>query len=412
MYPSTSRRQPSAVLYLVLLLVAAPAGAETDMSGWPDWLKAAMLAESDSDRTTTQTFADEASVELPGNPQEPQAIESGWYLPTDIGEGGLIECYLFTSQPDLATTAVQLGDVNIEQMAAAYGTVGNKSLYHLDAGAIGAVPYFALDWMYTVGEAPEAKAALTKVRVAVNGAVVQACTHNSLGYRETLAKTFRSFVTSLDYPTAAPEPYYREIAQISLGEQPLGLLWFSYVLDADGDTEIRMSDAQIVPVGAATIQFGDTSSVSYSQPNGELINQVSAAVENGELVTNLDLRRDDEDNWVVSGTFQSKQLEVTLDGDAVPLSTLGQQFLAEEFLGGDDDRIAFLAWVPDADPASFLTAALERIDDDSRHNARMLIGPIVMDAEFDETGSAKRGSMQAGAAILHIERIYVDGKAR
>ena len=412
MYPSISKRQPAAVLYLMLFLVAAPASAETDMSGWPEWLRTAMLAESDSDRTRTQKFGENASVKLPGKPQDPQAIESGWYLPTDIGEGGLIECYLFTSQPDLATTAVQLGDVNIEQMAAAYGTVGNKSLYHLDAGAIGAAPYFALDWMYTVGDAPEAKAALTKVRIAVNGSLVQACTHNSLGYRETLAKAFQSFVTSLDYPTTAPDPYYREIAQIRFGEQPLGLVWFSYVLDAEGDTEIYMSDAQIVPIDSATIQFGDTSSVSYSYPNGELINQVSAAVENGELVTNLDLRRDAEDNWIVSGTFQGKELDVTLDADAVPLSALGQQFRTEEFLDSEDDRITFAAWVPDADPASFLTAALERIDDDSPHNVRMLIGPVIMDAEVDETGSAKRGSMQAGAATMHIERIYVDGKAR
>ncbi|MEM8815455.1 MAG: hypothetical protein AAGE85_06490 [Pseudomonadota bacterium] len=412
MHPSTSRRQPAMALCFALLFVAAPAAAEEDMSGWPDWLRSAMLEESKSDRTKKLKFSDNASVRLLGKPMESQVLDNGWYLPTDVGSGSPVECYILTNEPDLATTAIQLSDVNVQVVSDANGPVGNKSVYYLDAGEIDGVPYFAIDWMYTVGEESEAKAALTKVRVAVNGELVQACTHNGVGYRETLGKAFRAFVTSLDYPRTMPDPYYREVVRMSLGEQPIGLAWFSYTLDADGDTEIRYSDAQIVPVDAATVQSGDSSAVSFSYPDGTLINQVSAAVENGELVTRLALSRGAENEWIVSGTFQGKALEVTLDGAVAPLSNLGQQFSAQDLLAGDADRMTFDVWLPEADPSSFLAAVIERANDDSLHNVRLQLGPIAMDMEVDETGSAKSGSMQAGAATVTMDRIYVDGEVR
>lgn len=411
MYPTMIGRPPTAVLYLALLLFAAPAGAQQDMSGWPEWLRSAMAAESKRVRSKKHDFADGASVKLPGKVTNSQAVESGWYFVADIGAGGSIECYVFTSEPELASVSMQLGDGLIEFISDAYGPVGSKTLYELDAGAIEGVPYFALDWMFTVGEAPEAKASMSKVRAAANGELVQACSHTGLGYRETLDRVFRTFVTSLDYPRTAPAPYYREVVRLDFGEQPVGLIWFSYELDADGDTLIRYSDAQIVPVDTATVQTGDTVTTSFSYPDGRLINKSVGVVENGELTTFVELIPNDG-LWEVSGTFQGKEIQTTLDGDIAPISELGQQFSAEEVIRGDSDSVTVPVWIPEADPTSFLMATIERIDGDGRNNARFAMGPITMDVELDDTGSARTGSMQIGAATVTMERIHVEGKAR
>lgn len=407
-----SERLTVAVLSAALLLFAASANAQQDMSSWPEWLRSAMLEEAKPQRARTREFADAATVELPGKPQDAQAFDGGWYFTSNIGKGGAIECYAFTNEPDLATLAVELGNVNMDFMSEQYGEVGNKSLYALNADAIEGKPYLALDWMYTVGEAPEAKAALTKVRVAAHDAVIQACVHNGLGYRETLDRVFRTFVTSLDYPTTASPAYYREIIKVSFDEQPVGVIWVSYTLDADGDTEIRIGDAQLLPVDGSTVRSGDTVSLSFSTPDGHLINKSSATVENGELVTHVDLLPDAEGGWVVSGTFQGKELNAQLDRDVAPMSALGQQFLIEDLLASDDDEVTLPIWEPTADPTSFIMASIERIDGSGRNNARLKMGPIDMEVAVDATGSIRSGSMQVGAATLYMERIYVEGKTR
>ena len=408
-----SRYLQASLLGLACTMPAFSAGAGQDMSEWPDWLKESMQKEAESARTSTVKFADDNyAVQLPGTPAEPQAFEAGWYLQSDIGSSAPLECYLFTNESDLATLAVQLSDVNIELMSDNYGAVDKKHVYHLDAGAIDGVPYFALDWMYTVGTAPETLMAMTKVRVAANGDVVQACSHNEIGYRETLASAFDTFVRSAEFPSAAMEPYYREVAVMRFDEQPVGLIWLSYARDADGDTEVEYHDAQILPVDASTIQSSDTTSMSFSTPDGVLINEVSASSENGELTTYLELTRDADDAWLVSGTFQGKELTATLDGNVVPLSPLGQQFRAQELLLDEAERVSFEAWLPQADPTSFLTATIERLDGDGGNNARMLMGPIAMDVDMDDTGSIRSGSIQVGPALMTIERVFVDGKAR
>ena len=96
----------------------------------------------------------------------------------------------------------------------------------------------------------------------------------------------------------------------------------------------------------------------------------------------------------------------------VPLSPLGQQFRAQELLLDEAERVSFEAWLPHADPTSFLTATIERLDGDGGNNARMLMGPIAMDVDMDNTGSVRSGSIQVGPALMTIERIFVDGKAR
>ncbi len=412
MYTETFKCHAAAALSVALLLFTTHADAQQDISGWPEWLQTAMVQENEDVKPKKHDFADDASVELIGEVVESQAVENGWYFHSGIGDGGSIECFVFTNQPELAATTMLLGDNNIGAMSDAYGVVENKALYHLDAGNIDGSPYFALEWVYTVGEAPDAKAGMTKVRAAVNGEFVQTCTHNGLGYRETLDRAFRAFVASLDHPRDWASPYYREVVRMDFGEQPVGLVWLSYTLDADGDTEIRSRDAQLIPVDAATVQSGDTVSTAYSYPDGKLINKSLGVVENGELVTFLELFRDDENGWTVSGTFQGKELETTLDGDVEPMSELGQQFGAEDLMAGEAEAVTLPIWIPEADPTSFLMATLERIDGDGRNNARVVMGPISMDVELDKSGSAKSGSMQIGAAVVTMERVFVDGKAR
>ncbi len=396
----------------VLLLGPIPSLAQTaeDTAGWPPWLQKAMAEESLRIRTRSVDVADgRYKFKLAGKPEKPEAIDGGWYLASDIKAESPLECYVFDDDMDLATLVVTLADLNIDATSTANGPVDNKSIYFLDAGAIDGVPFIALEWIYTVGEAPNALIGFTKVRAAINNGLPQACTHNFLGYRETFARAFEVFVRSARHTRNSAKPYYMEVLRQNLGDQPVGVAWMTYTLDVDGDTEVRTMDSALIPVDNSTISFTDSSTLSFSTPDGRLINEYTALVENGELVTNLELGRRDDGNWSVSGTFQGKPIEQTIDGDFEPVSDLGQMRIAKELFAGQHTSSTIDIWAPQIDPTQFLQASLSRDDDKIERQGKVVLGAMSMTAQFDKLGSILRSTMQMGAAELRMDRVWVDG---
>jgi hypothetical protein len=407
------RRPPAVHLALVLLAASGVTAAneQEQPESWPDWLKEAMAREAGVLESTPIALADgQYRFRLAGKAGEPGAFDGGWYVESDIGGDGPLECYLLTDSTDLATLIVNIADINIEAQAEGYGgAVGNRSVAALDAGAIDGVPYLALEWMYTIGEAPEALLGLTKVRAASNGDVVQACAHNVVGYRDTFRRVFEKFVRSAQVPGSNAEPYYEEVAVQSVGGQRVGVAIATYTLDEAGDSRVDMSMSSLIPVGPGSLSYEDSSTINWSSPDGLLINAYTANTQNGDLVTNLELARNEKGDWLVAGTFQGKEIEVVIDGAAEPLSELGQMQVTRKLFAGKAAEAAFAVWLADADPTRILEGRLVRDESSDALSGELMLGPMAFDARFDASGALTRAEMQMGATVISIDRIWHRG---
>ena len=383
-----------------------------DTEGWPDWLIEAMAVESEELKTMQLKIdAGPYTFTLPKGTTGPNEFEGGWFFESQISEVATLECYVFTGDNDLATLIGNLTELNIEATAEANGgTADNRNVFALDAGHLGGAPYLAIEWLYTIGEAPNAAVALSKMRVASNGTMTQACSHNEVGYRETFEQIFAEFVLSAKEPKPAVEPYYAEVLLQMLDGQAIGYSKAKYTLDQDGDTKVETTSASLMPTGPDTIAGSDSAGVTWSTPEGKVISASSTSAENGEQVTSLQLMRNEESNWQVSGTFQGKELNETIDGSIEPVSEVGEMQIARQLFAGDDTSVTYPVWVTDADPTQMLDGTITRDDADTAGQAVLTLGPLSLQGQFDDTGALVRAGMQMGASELVIEQVWHEGE--
>lgn len=407
------RLQLIALLTATLLTFTA-AAVQAQQDDWPDWLNKAMAKENKRLKYKEVSTEDEQySFRLAGKPGESGAFEGGYYWESDIKGEAVLECYIFTEPSDLAALASNLTELGIEAQAEANGgSVATRSVAHLDAGVINGAPFLAIEWVYTMGEAANALVGYSKVRAARNGDIIQACAHNFTGYRDTFAKAFEEFVNSAQQPASDMPVYYEEVALMRLGEQNIGVAHSAFRMDDEGDTQIITQTASIVPVAPGVISSDDATATSWSMADGRLINSYSASSQNGELSHNLQLRRDDEDNWQVTGEMQGKPITATIDSTLQPQSDIGQMQTAAALFAGEEQQATFLAWLPDADPTKMLEGSITRDDGDVAKQGTLTVGPLSMSARFDESGSVVSAGINIGAAVMTLERIWKNGELR
>lgn len=380
---------------------------------WPAWLQEAMAKESPSLKAQEVSIGDGFfESRLAGEPiGDPQATGDGWYLARDIDTPSPLECWVFSSTVDPATTAANIAEATIQATANRMGPLNARGIEFIDMGEIDGAPYLALEWIYTVGEAPNINAGYTKVRVATIDGVTVGCGHNYLGYRETFARAFEEFVRSADIAGGEPAPDYEEIFVHRVGNQPIGVSYSSFTTDEDGDTEITMVESLLVPVDVATLNISDSWHASFARPDGTLINQVTAKSENGELTMQLSLDDMGDGTWLVSGSFQGKDINEEITATAPPVSEIGQMHAVKDLLA-DDERSAVTldAWLPDVDPTRFVQTGVE-VDSARRQqgHATLTLGPMSMAAQFDKEGSLMKARLLTGAAELFLDRVWTRG---
>ena len=231
---------------------AAPA-----TQGWPSWLVEAMDKESRKLRASKVTIADGLiKTRLAGKATgKPQSIDGGWYLRRDIRTASPLECWAFTATVDPATVAANIAESSMLASEQTNGPLGDRQLYHVEAGSYDGAPFLALEWLYSVGEASKKLVGLAKVRVAVKRDVTFACAHNFVGYRATFAKIFDQFVREAVVDSVAPSPYYEEVVVQRIGDQTIGVSRSSFTLDAEGDTQITMLESSLVPVDVRVVSM-------------------------------------------------------------------------------------------------------------------------------------------------------------
>lgn len=402
------------VLATVLLAMSAPNVQAQEATGaWPEWLQEAMAKESRKLRSKKVSVGDGfLNSRLAGKPLgDPQAIDGGWYLSSNIGTASPLECWVFSTTVDPATMAANIANVSIQASEQANGPLGNRSIHFVDAGTYDNAPYLALEWFYTVGEAPKALAGLAKVRVATVDGTTLACAHNFLGYRESFAKAFEEFVREADLPGSEPSHHYEEVIVQKIGDQPIGVSHSTFTRDEEGDTAILIVESLLIPVDGSTLSTSDTWHSSFSRADGTLINQVTAKSENGALTMRLSLDPLDNGDWLVSGIFQGKEINEEISGAAQPMSEIGQMRAVQSLLAdAERSSVTLDVWVPDADPTQFLQAGVS-LDADRRDDGygNLTLGPLAIVAQFDVTGSLMSGRMRAGAAEMLLERVLANG---
>lgn len=379
----------------------------------PDWLQKAMAREARKVPASRVEVGDgffESRLvgELTSKPQE---VDGGWYMLSNIGTAAPIECWVFTDPVDLATLAANIAEASMQSAAQLNGRLGERSIYHVDAGAYGAAPYLALEWFYTVGEPPQARVGLSKVRVALQDEVTLACGHNDAGYRETFAKAFEGFVRGARFDKGTPAHYYEEVVVQKIGSQPIGIARSTFTRDDEGDSEINVVESALIPVDGSTLSTTDTWRSGFSRPDGTLINQSVATSENGELTMQLSLAPMEDGSWYVSGTYHGKTIERELEAGARPVSEIGQMMAVQQLFNDvERDDVAMDVWIPQADPTQFLSAGVAMAADGRAEGlGQLTLGPMSIDAEFDPSGSLRSGHMQAGVMSVELDRVWVEG---
>jgi len=402
----------AAGLAVLLSIAGTEAVGQETGNGWPDWLVEAMGQESLMMRARKVDLGDGViNTRLAGKPAaDPQPTPDGWYLTRDIGTASPLECWAFTTTVDPATMASNIAEQSMLASEQVNGPLGDRNLYFVDAGAYGGAPYVALEWFYSVGEPPNKLVGLAKVRVAVRDDYSFACAHNFLGYRQTFALAFEQFVREAKFDSGATSPYYEEVVVQRIGEQIIGVSRSSFTLDSEGDTQIELMETSLMPVDGSTLSTSDTWYSGWSRPDGTLINQRVAKSENGEVTMNLALDPLEDGVWLVSGTLQGKEIDQEINGTAEPVSELGQMLTVQALMADPSRKLANLSvWVPAADPTQFLQAevALDPKGRDGR--GRLTMGPLSIAAQFDPSGSLVTGALQAGAAEMVLDRIWIRG---
>ena len=395
---------------LTLLLPQSETHAQQSLDEWPDWVREQMQDETKRlEFSEIETQDNRFRSTLPGETTAPQVMEDGWYFTTDIDAGVPVECYVFTSARDLATLLDWMATTNVNAVAGNHGELGTRRFYAADSGAIAGMPYLSLEWIYTIQGQDGLLVGFTKVRAAAKGERAYVCTHNNLGYRDTLTQVFEEFVTNAELDDPTPVPFYEEIITIDMNGPSAGVAYASYSKEETGEVTAYISESSVTAVDASSIAVSDSFSVTITEPDDAIISSFNISVANGEIASELDLERAADAGWTVSGTLQGKEVQFAIDGDVEPISELRQLAMTREVFGEGPASVEAAVWLPSMDPSRFILTTMTRDDAEVERQAKMQLGPIAYTGLFDEEGNMYDATMNIGPVTVRIERIWSRG---
>ena len=389
------------------LLFAADASAREIPDTWPEWLRDAMAREAKPRKAKEFSMADDTiSGEVRGKfVEKPSLNDNYWYFATDIKADSEFMCWIFPEAIDTASSTAAIIDNLINMNAESLGGVGVKSLYYQDVYNHEGSPVMALEWVWSSAPEENRQIGFAKVRTALVGDSSLICAHTTVGYRDTFAEAFDHLLANIKIPRAR-SPYYETLHSVSINDTTVGFARASMTEDAEGDTEIRTINAMMMPVDEANLTTTDGTTLEFSEPNGQLINQYYTTAENGNIVVNAQLGFA-EGAWQVTGTVQGKEIEMTIDDSTEVASSLGQLLQVRDMMkAGEEGAIDFPMWLADVDPTAFSTVQVELTGSDT---GKMTLGPMVFDAKLDEHGNLERGVAELGGMTMSLEKAWEQG---
>jgi hypothetical protein len=332
-----------------------------------------------------------------------------------IGSEAAAECWVHDSDLDLATSLAAFSEATFGAISQQFGEVELRRIEGVDAGSLAGGAFLALDWLYRVGSGSQARIGQIKHLAVSKDDHTLYCQHNELGYEATFRRVVEGLVRELAFPAAPPRrPYYEEISVFAVRDMRVGVQHVELARDEEGDTRIDLRSSMLIPVDESTLQTNDTYGLEFARPDGTLINQVHVEVENGKLVTQLELDPEADGSWRAHGTFQTKQIDARIDAPQALGSWLGEVLslrrgIEQQGVGGE---VVMVRWMPDADPTRFLEEriAIRERAPGGRFRTTLSVAGLEAEALADRAGTTASGSVDLGHVQMRFERIFADGR--
>ncbi len=399
-----------AALAFSLLLCVSAFGADE-----PQWLKDARARESKSLKPAVIKSKDGwFKVSTPGKLVNTiEKVEGSYSIELDIGGDASVYCEVYPEGTDPANELRTQLNAAIQHIGTSQGKIEVRALESTESGALGAVPYIRLAWLYRVATPKGPMVGAFKQFVMEKGKQAVYCAHNDLGFTRTFTAIAQGFAESLEVQEAPPAPHYIEIATASMSGAKIGYAVTTMARDADGDILARQVSAMLIATDDGAVQAQDTTHIDWVSPDGSLINAASSDVSNGELSNNLSLKEVDG-AWMVEGDVQGKQVKTQLPKDSQPGTWLGQAqqlraLLAEPNPVGREHTLG--VWL--AENPEKLTIAKTKIlakQGDKHFTALGEFGGMTANLTLENaSGMASEADIKMGPVSIKLERVYVNG---
>ena len=376
---------------------------------FPEWFKTAMSRSIDVTKESDFSLASVAAKgKVKGEISLVDESEGTWYYHIDIGTPTPVECYVFNEYDGPANSLHAIVDLSLNGAAELNGKTRSAQFnYAIDTGVIGNTPYLQLDTLYHLGEGEEKVAGMIKAYSAQTNDTLEICVHNELGYRDIFFDVFSSFVNSFN-SEPADAPFFESVYEMRINDIPMGFAVEKYTKDADGDVMIESETALLVPVDANTVSRTDSADISWSRPDGSLINGSTYTIDNGVLSSEFEISVAD-DKWHVEGQIQGKAVSADLAYDGWLLSDFGSYLETADLIKSDAESAQFKMWTPDADPVSAISITLSKVTGNEDANMKIDMGPMVLDFYAEDNGIFKHGVMAQGPINIFMKSIYTQG---
>ena len=399
-------------LTCISLLLAIAANASE-----PQWLVDARAREGKLGRQRQLESPDGLlRARVPAKLAAPITLADGDYAVNfDIGATSPMECLVRDDSADLAGFLLEVEKPTFELIASVQGKVETRGVERIDAGAIGANPYLAIEWIYRANPGAAPVFGGVKQLVADKHGHAIYCVHIDLGYRETFRKAAHALVESLEFGEAPEKPSYAEVAVVSTNGMRIGVATNTLVRDAEGNTQSEQRTSMLVPAGPETLQSSDGIHIYWMRPDATLIRSLYVEASNGKLESQLELQLGDDGAWHVEGKFKGKPLSATWPGTETPSTWLEEALALRKRLGEENAEgasISLMQWIASADPTklSETKTTIGKAVGASGVAAHQSGAGLEMDAVLDKSsGMPISITVPVGPSSITVERVFVDG---
>jgi hypothetical protein len=365
----------------------------------------------------THTSEDErVSFSAAGTLVTPVETEDGetYYVGLDIGTPSPVRCFIYDKPIDLASTIVDAADDLFAEIEETIGAIAAKQVAEVNADNASRASILEASWVLGIESEEGVYAAQIKVFAGIRDEQSVLCYHAvEPGYRVAFAAVARQVLESFSIDEEEPvRPFYEEIYVASVGDAPLGVTQVKMFRLGDGTTQVEVINSMLALMSPSVLAAHDNFTISVETADGDLIAKQIVEARGDDVTTNLELVQIAQREWSVSGTYQEKPYETTIEAAQIR-STMGyardlRTLIAVEGVGGT----ATTAIWDGMDPSRLIDVSLKIIDElpDDQYDAEVMLGPVQMLGVFDETGSALRVSVKARDTEVTIKRVYRNGE--
>lgn len=380
------------------------------LESFPSWFKDSVSREQELTTTSPLKIPQlNIDTEVSGSIKLIEEDSSSLYFQIEIGTKAPVECYVLQEYDGAANSLHALIDSSLSGIEEANNLPLSETYnYAINTGVISGTPFLRFDTLYSLGTGNEKAAGILKGASAETNDSLQICLHNELGYHDTFSTVFNSFINAFSQSEQGTD-FYRTIYELTLNDKAVGYAREKYTVDSDGDIQIEYDSASLIPLDATSVARSDSASISWSRPNGSLINKKEHSIENGALASAFSLY-EDNGKWLVEGELQGKAINAELNHTDWLLSDYGSYLASADLMTSDEKSAEYNIWSSDADPTAVLKLILSKIDNNPSSNMKMDIGPLSMDAQVEKNGVAKKVTFKQGAMNMLFEQTFANGE--